>query len=182
MIRSLPISNLTAVILLCVCSIFLNIFVKVELNSTISWVGCLLLDSELFILGTIHLRRRQIFMIFDTYPPSIGIPAKCLWRGFFILMYCELLTIGTRGHPSPPKTFWRLKWMVPKLTVYNIVQTATKFSWHILTPVMKFVALLSRKTNIFAANFFSVISLIDIQNFYFHSFIPTINVRHSNVV
>ena len=29
-------------------------------------------------LGTIHLRRRQIFMIFDPYPPTIGIPAKCL--------------------------------------------------------------------------------------------------------
>ena len=29
-------------------------------------------------IGTIHLRRRQIFMIFDPYPPTIGIPAKCL--------------------------------------------------------------------------------------------------------
>ena len=29
-------------------------------------------------LGTIHLRRRQIFTIFDPYPPTIGIPAKCL--------------------------------------------------------------------------------------------------------
>ena len=28
--------------------------------------------------GTIHLRRRQIFTIFDPYPPTIGIPAKCL--------------------------------------------------------------------------------------------------------
>ena len=54
-----------------------------------------------FILGTIHLRRRQIFTIFDPYPPTIGIPAKCLWRGFLILMYCDLLTIGTWGHPSP---------------------------------------------------------------------------------
>ena len=41
-------------------------------------------------------------------PPTIGIPAKCLWRGFLILMYCDLLTIGTWGHPSPPKTCWRL--------------------------------------------------------------------------
>ena len=31
-----------------------------------------------FLIGTIHLRRRQIFMIFDPYPPTIGIPAKCL--------------------------------------------------------------------------------------------------------
>ena len=29
-------------------------------------------------LGTIHLRRWQIFTIFDPYPPTIGIPAKCL--------------------------------------------------------------------------------------------------------
>jgi hypothetical protein len=28
-------------------------------------------------------------------------------------MYCDLWTIGTWGHPSPPKTCWRLKWMVP---------------------------------------------------------------------
>ena len=28
--------------------------------------------------GTIHLRRQQIFTIFDPYPPTIGIPAKCL--------------------------------------------------------------------------------------------------------
>ena len=29
-------------------------------------------------LGTIHLRRRQIFTIFDPYPPTISIPEKCL--------------------------------------------------------------------------------------------------------
>ena len=28
--------------------------------------------------GTIHLRRRQIFTIFDPSPPTVGIPAKCL--------------------------------------------------------------------------------------------------------
>ena len=66
-----------------------------------------------FAQGTIRLRRRQIFTIFDPHPPTIGIPAKCLWRRFLILMYCDLLTIGTWGHPSPPKTCWRLKWMVP---------------------------------------------------------------------
>ena len=70
-------------------------------------------DLCLLMFGTIHLRRRQIFTIFDPYPPTIGIPAKCLWRGFFILIYCDLLTIGTWGHPFPPKTCWRLKWMVP---------------------------------------------------------------------
>ena len=47
------------------------------------------------------LRRRQIFTIFDPNPPTIGIPAKCLWRGFVILMYCDLSTIGTWGHSSP---------------------------------------------------------------------------------
>ena len=29
-------------------------------------------------LGTIHLRRRHIFTIFDPYPPTNGIPAKYL--------------------------------------------------------------------------------------------------------
>ena len=52
-------------------------------------------------MGTIHLRRRQIFTIFDPYPPTIGIPAKCLWRRFLILMYCDLSTI---------ETCWRLGW------------------------------------------------------------------------
>ena len=65
------------------------------------------------LLGTIHIRRRQIFTIFDPFPPTIGIPAKCLWGEFLILLYCDLWTIGTWGHPSPPKTCWRLKWMVP---------------------------------------------------------------------
>ena len=57
-----------------------------------------------FHLGTIHLRHWQIFTSFDPYPPTIGIPAKCLWRGFLILMYCDLWTIGTWRHPYPPKT------------------------------------------------------------------------------
>ena len=53
--------------------------------------------------GTIHLRRRQILTIFDPYPPTIRIPANCLWRGFLILMYYDLLTIATWGHPSPAR-------------------------------------------------------------------------------
>ena len=57
--------------------------------------------NKISSLGTIHLRRRQIFMIFDPYHPTIGIPAKCLWRVFLILMYCDLSTIGTWGHSSP---------------------------------------------------------------------------------
>ena len=40
-----------------------------------------------------------------------------LWRGFLILMYCDLWAIGTWGHPSPPKTCWRLKWMVPMISL-----------------------------------------------------------------
>ena len=58
---------------------------------------------SLLIAGTIQLRRWQVFRIFDPYPPSIGIPASCLWRGFLILMYCDLSTIGPWGHPSPLK-------------------------------------------------------------------------------
>ena len=56
-------------------------------------VHCTVLRLE--SLGTIHLRRRQIFTIFDPSPPTIGILAKWLWRGFLILMYCDLWTIGT---------------------------------------------------------------------------------------
>ena len=63
--------------------------------------GPLAIFNTKLTLGTIHLRRRQIFTIFDPYPPTIGIPAKCLWRGFLILTYCDLSTIGTWGHPSP---------------------------------------------------------------------------------
>ena len=36
------------------------------------------IDKLCSALGTVHLRRRQIFMIVDPYPPTIGIPAKCL--------------------------------------------------------------------------------------------------------
>ena len=32
----------------------------------------------IFAIGTIHLRCRQIFTIFDPFPPTIGIPGKCL--------------------------------------------------------------------------------------------------------
>ena len=44
------------------------------------------------------------FHDFWPLPPTIAIPAKCLWRGFLILVYCDLLTISIWGHPSPPKT------------------------------------------------------------------------------
>ena len=43
-----------------------------------------------------------------------------LWSGFLIFMYCDLLTIGPWGHPSPPKTCWRLKWMVPNGSIKEI--------------------------------------------------------------
>ena len=36
-------------------------------------------------------------------PTTISVRAKCLWRGFLILMYFDLWTIGTWGHPSPPR-------------------------------------------------------------------------------
>ena len=77
-------------------------------ETNLRWRVCKFCDLfriyELYVicfLGTIHLRRRQIFTIFDPYPPTIGIPAKCLWMGFLILMYCDLWIIGTWGHPSP---------------------------------------------------------------------------------
>ena len=96
-----------------------------------------LCDFTLF--GTIHLRRRQIFTIFDPYPPTIGIPAKCLWRGFLILMYCDLWTIGTWGHPSPPKTCWRLKWMVPTFTIAESqVCPVSYICTYILTAILQF--------------------------------------------
>ena len=80
----------------------------------------------LISLGTIHLRRRQIFTIFDPYPPTIGILAKCLWRRFFILMYCDLSTIGNQeGPPYPPKTCRRLKWMVPYRSDNNMTYRVT---------------------------------------------------------
>ena len=41
--------------------------------------------SEFFWYGTIHLRHRQIFTIFDPYPPTIGIPAKCYEGDFWSL-------------------------------------------------------------------------------------------------
>ena len=53
-------------------------------------------------LGTIHSRRRQIFTIFDPYPPTVG---------SFLL-----LSVGKFGKfltPYPPKRCRRLKWMVP---------------------------------------------------------------------
>ena len=62
-------------------------------------------------VGTIHLRCRQIFTIFDPHPPTISIPANCLWRGFLILMYCDLWT-----NPSPPKTCRRLGWSLISYT------------------------------------------------------------------
>ena len=84
------------------------------------WPGpfSIMSDSLSIVIGTIYLICWQIFTIFDPYPPTIGILAKCLWRGFLILMYCDLLTIGTWGHPSPPKTCWRLKWTVPNNLFY----------------------------------------------------------------
>ena len=71
-------------------SLLLFFKVSVQLSAIASGtkVGCLNFDltgsqkqmSSHFItkLGTIPLRRRQIFTIIDPYPPTIGIPAKCL--------------------------------------------------------------------------------------------------------
>ena len=59
------------------------------------------------------LKTSANFHDFWPLPPTIDIPSKCLWRGFLILMFCDLWTIGTWGHPSLSKACWRLKWMVP---------------------------------------------------------------------
>ena len=53
--------------------------------------------------GIIHLRRRQIFTIFDPYPPS-------RWQ-FFTTVFRQIWPIFD---PFPPKQCRRLKWMVPK--------------------------------------------------------------------
>ena len=57
--------------------LFFHFFRKKTSNVT-SKVNADLSDNFFEALGTIHLRRRQIFTIFDPYPPTIGIPAKCL--------------------------------------------------------------------------------------------------------
>ena len=90
-----------------------NTFVSKVKNIWFSY--CVSAHNRNFVFGTIHLRRRQIFTIFDPYLPTIGIPAKCLWRGFLIHMYCDLLTIGTWGQPSPLRhadvlNGWSLSW------------------------------------------------------------------------
>ena len=50
---------------------------------------------------TIHLRRRQIFMIFDPYPPPSTV--------FYYYPSANLANL----RPLPPKKCRRLKWMVP---------------------------------------------------------------------
>ena len=52
---------------------------KIRFNTQLSEETLHILNG---ILGTIHLRRRQILTIFDPYPPTIGIPVKCL-KGIF---------------------------------------------------------------------------------------------------
>ena len=55
-------------------------------------------------LGTIHLRRRQIFPIFDPYPPYHWHSSKMLTKGIFdpyVLWPFDHRPIGT---PLPPKT------------------------------------------------------------------------------
>ena len=42
------------------------------------------------------------FHDFWPLPPTIGIPAKCLWRGFLILVYCDLWPLAHGDTPPPP--------------------------------------------------------------------------------
>ena len=76
---------------LCQISVVIS-FMKAEVLFAFLEKTC---TRKISMWGTIHLRRRQIFTIFDPYPAIIGIPAKCLQRGFLILMCCDLWTIST---------------------------------------------------------------------------------------
>ena len=68
-------------------------------------------------MGTIHFRRRQIFMIFDPYPPPLAV---------FLL-----LSVGKFYTPPPPKKCRRLKWMGPYfyylhwVTIFSDAQSFT---------------------------------------------------------
>ena len=50
-------------------------------------------------LGTIHLRRRQIFTIFDPYPPTIGIP----YEGDFLSLCTVNFGPSAHGDTPPPQ-------------------------------------------------------------------------------
>ena len=63
------------------------------------------IDISINIISSvcIHLRRRQIFMIFDPYPPPPAV--------FFTTIRQQILPIFDT---FPPKECRHLKWMVPK--------------------------------------------------------------------
>ena len=61
-------------------------------------------DVHMFDIGTIPLRRRQNFTIFDPYPPTVG--------SFFTTIRQQIWQIFD---PCPPKGCRHLKWMVPIL-------------------------------------------------------------------
>ena len=68
---------------ICIVSLQVNNLEKVSLktvdeNSVVAHFSGIEKLGDFFLIGSIHLRRRQIFTIFDPYPPTIGIPAKCL--------------------------------------------------------------------------------------------------------
>ena len=119
-------------------------------------------NSDLFDFGTIHLRRRQIF---DPYPPTIDIPAKCLWRGFLILMYCDLWT-------PPPKTCWHLKWMVPMENFYNdlIIINLYTLLYHNINPTKHF------------SNFFAVTWAWSVKVQFFFFFCCNIRLREQLII
>ena len=52
-------------------------------------------------LGTIHLRRRQIFTIFDPYPPTISIPAKAYEVDFLSLCTVTFQPLAHGDTPPP---------------------------------------------------------------------------------
>ena len=62
-------------------------------------------NSQQFLIGTIRLRRRQIFHDFGPLPPYR--------RQFFTTIRRQIWQIFD---PSPPNKCRRLKWMVPMKT------------------------------------------------------------------
>ena len=64
-------------------------------------------------LGTIHLRRRHIFTIFDPYPLPSAFQKNAYEGDFWSLSTVTFWPLAHGDTPPPPKTCWRLKWMVP---------------------------------------------------------------------
>ena len=80
--------------------------------------------------GTIHLSRLQIFTIFHPYPLPLAFQQNAYEGDFdpYVLWPFDHPHMGT---PLPPKTCWRLKWMVPyvlvRIILNNVVYRVDQF-------------------------------------------------------